>query len=415
MITKPRRWKYVVQDTDRNGNVRVYLRVPGRPKVRMEETPGTDAFEAEYRRALNAKPVAKPLPVGTVLPGSIDALVVAYYRTASFKLLDERSQQVRRLILDRFRVEHGTKRAARLEPRHLIDIRDEKAATPQAANSLLKALRAVYKHGGPKVQISTNPAMAVPYLPSANPEGIHPWTLEEVEQFEAKYPVGTKPRLALALLLYTGQRRSDVVRLGKQHLRDGLLTFTQAKNAKRKPVRLVIPVVPELQRIIDATPSTGGLTFLATEYGGPYTVDSFGNRFRAWWRAAGLPQCSPHGLRKAAAARLAELGATTHEIMAIGGWKTLKQVELYTRTAAQRTLAQSAMAKVAAHEKSHSTAATDEWDENAVQPTDLKGEKRWMVPLDGETSNQLIEILTDWNTYLQQHRRDEIPPVPPCP
>ena len=348
----------------------------------MKEEPGTDAFEAEYRRLLHAKPQPKPLPVGAVLPGSIDALCVAYYRSAAFKGMDGRSQNVRRLILDRFRGEHGTKRAARLEPRHLIDIRDEKAETPEAANSLLKALRAAFKHGGPKIQISANPAMAVSYLPSANPDGIHAWTLEEVEQFEAKHPIGTKARLALALLLYTGQRRSDVVRLGKQHLRDGVLTFTQAKNAKRKPVRLDIPVVPELQRIIDATPSAG-LTFLTSDRGGAYTVDSFGNRFRAWCRAAGLPQCSPHGLRKAAAARLAELGATAHEIMAVTGHRTLKEVDRYTRSAAQRAMAQSAMAKVAANEKSHSTAATEEWDENSTQPTDLKGEKRWMVPRGG--------------------------------
>jgi integrase len=105
-------------------------------------------------------------------------------------------------------------------------------------------------------------------------------------------------------------------RVGKQHLRDGVLIFTQAKNAKRKPVRLEIPVVPELARIIEATPSSA-LTFLTSERGSAYTVDSFGNRFRAWCRAADLPQCSPHGLRKAAAGRLAELGASAHEIMAV--------------------------------------------------------------------------------------------------
>ena len=382
MITRPRRWKYVVQDADRHGLVRVYLRMPGKPKVRLREAPGTDAFELEYRAAVAAAPKPKPVPVGTVAPGSIDALCVAYYRSAAFKRMEERGQNVRRGILDRFRVEHGDKRATMLEPHHLVRIRDARAETPEAANSLLKALRAAYAAGLTLGLVRGNPALAVPYLPSANPDGIHAWTLEEVKQFEAKYPVGTKPRLALALLLYTGQRRSDVVRLGRQHLRDGVLTFTQVKNAKRKPVRLEIPVVPELARIIEATPS-GGLTFLTTDFGGPYTVDSFGNRFRAWCRAAGLPQCSPHGLRKAAAGRLAELGASAHEIMAVTGHRTLKEVDRYTRGAAQRVMAKSAMARVAANEKSHPSAATPEWDENATQPIDQKGDGKWMVPRGG--------------------------------
>jgi integrase len=136
-------------------------------------------------------------------------------------------------------------------------------------------------------------------------------------------------------------------------------------------VRLDIPVVPELARIIAATPS-GGLTFLTSDRGGAYSVDSFGNRFRAWCRAAGLPQCSPHGLRKAAAARLAELGASAHEIMAVTGHRTPKEVDRYTRGAAQRVMAQSATAKVAAQEMSHSGAATPEWDENGAQATDEK-------------------------------------------
>ena len=42
-------------------------------------------------------------------------------------------------------------------------------------------------------------------------------------RFEAKHPIGSKARLALALLLYTGQRRGDVVRLGRQHIRNGVL------------------------------------------------------------------------------------------------------------------------------------------------------------------------------------------------
>ena len=394
MIDVIRRYRYVVQDRDRHGNVRTYLRVPGKPKIRLRETPGTDAFDAEYRAALDAKPKPKKAPIGAVVPGSIDDLCVAYYGSADFKKsLSPRSQVVRRAILDRFRATldkkgaaYGSKPAGSLPPAFLERLKDERAETPEAFNSLLKALRAVFKTAIRLGKAKTNPAEAVAYLASNNPDGFHTWTLEEVEQFEAKWPVGSKPRLALALLLYTAQRRSDVVGFGRQHLKDGWLTFTQVKNRARKPVRLTIPAIPELQRIIDATPSAG-LTFLTSDHGTPYTVESFGNAFRRWCRAAGLPHCTPHGLRKAAASRLGELGCSELEIMAVTGHRTMKEVTRYTRGARQRVMAGSAFARLssaeAEEEKVPPGVATAEWDENAVQATEKKGLQEWVVPRAG--------------------------------
>jgi integrase/recombinase XerD len=175
--------------------------------------------------------------------------------------------------------------------------------------------------------------------------GYHSWSLEEVDAYEKTHPVGTKARLAMAILLYTTGRREDAVRLGPQHIRKGRIQYTQAKNEHRNPIVMDIPLHPDLQAIIEATPS-GHLTFLVTEYGRPFTPAGFGNRFRDWCNQAGLPNCSAHGLRKATAARLAELGATAHEIMAITGHQSLEEVERYTRPARKRGLADSAMAKL---------------------------------------------------------------------
>jgi integrase len=142
--------------------------------------------------------------------------------------------------------------------------------------------------------------------------------------------------------LYTGARRSDVVRLGKQHVDHGWLRFRQHKNRNRHPVEVDIPVLPELQHIIDASP-TGDLTFLVTAYGRPFTAPGFGIRFREWCNAAGLPNCSAHGLRKAGAALAAERGGTEHQLMSIFGWQTLKEAERYTKAANRRKLASAAM------------------------------------------------------------------------
>ncbi|MCF6303284.1 MAG: tyrosine-type recombinase/integrase [Devosiaceae bacterium] len=188
---------------------------------------------------------------------------------------------------------------------------------------------------------TSNPAKEVPYLKSQS-EGFHSWTREEVEQFENCFSIGTKARLAFSMLMFTGQRRPDIVGLGPQHVKNGWLTFTQQKNKLRKPVKLSIPILPELQDVFDKT-STGHLSFLITEFGKPFTSNGFGNWFRKRCNEAGLPKCSAHGLRKAGATIAAENGATDQQLMAMFGWTTSKQVVHYTRAANQKTSAESGM------------------------------------------------------------------------
>jgi integrase len=158
----------------------------------------------------------------------------------------------------------------------------------------------------------------------------HTWSLDEIEQFERHYPVGTKARLALALLLYTGQRRGDIVRLGEQMRRDGMLVFTQEKNRNRKPVKAYVPTIAELQRILGAS-QTGDLVYLVSQRATPFTKESFGNWFRDRCQEAGLAGCSPHGLRKACVLRMIELDCSPFEIMAATGYRTMKEVERYGR------------------------------------------------------------------------------------
>ena len=135
----------------------------------------------------------------------------------------------------------------------------------------------------------------------------------------------------------TGCRREDVVRLGPQHIKNERLRYTQAKNEHRNPIDIDIPVHSDLAKAIAAS-SSGHMTFLATPYGKPYTAAGFGNKFRQWCEAD-LPQCSSHGLRKATATRLAERGASAHEIMAVTGHRSLSEVERYTKEANKPKLA----------------------------------------------------------------------------
>jgi integrase len=213
--------------------------------------------------------------------------------------------------------------------------------TPEAANNRVKAVRRLFSWASENELVKSNPAREVKYI-STGSQGFHTWTVDEVEQFEAKHAIGTKARLALAMLLYTGVRRSDAVLLGRQHVRSGSLKFTQQKSRLRRPVTVELPLLPELQRIIDASP-TGDLTFLVTQHGKPFSAAWFGNWFRDRCNEAGLPHCSAHGLRKAGATILAEKGATPHQLMAIYGWLTIKQAEHYTAAANRKGLARSGL------------------------------------------------------------------------
>jgi integrase len=101
--------------------------------------------------------------------------------------------------------------------------------------------------------------------PKLSSEGWHTWTEDEIAQFEARHPIGSPARLALALTLYTGQRASDLIRMGRQHVRDGQISVAQQKTG----ACVWIPLHPHLKAILDAT-SSDHLTFIVTEHGKPY-------------------------------------------------------------------------------------------------------------------------------------------------
>jgi hypothetical protein len=151
-----------------------------------------------------------------------------------------------------------------------------------------------------------------------NTGGIPTWTEDEIARYEQRHPPGTKARLALELLLQTGHARSDVVRMGRQHIKDGVLSMRRQKT----DVAFDIPVLPGLAREIELHPKDQ-LTFLTTEWGKPFTPAGFGNWFRDPCNEAGLPQCSARGLRKASAVRHALRGATAPELMAWHGWNSI--------------------------------------------------------------------------------------------
>ena len=147
-------------------------------------------------------------------------------------------------------------------------------------------------------------------------------------------------------MLYAGVRISDAMRLGPQMERDGRLHFTEWKDRTHRPKDRAIPILPELRAVIDATPS-GHLNYVVSELGKPYaSARGFGSWFKRQCVMAGLAHCSAHGLRKAGATIAADNAAPAHALMAIFGWTTLSQAEVYTRAADWQRLADEHMHRV---------------------------------------------------------------------
>jgi integrase len=317
---------------------------------------------AEYEAA---KGEASPIKARGIIPGTWRWVCTRYFaECADYLQLDDRTRRVRRGIIEATfdePIAPGSARffrdipISRMTANEIEVLRDRKLDVPEGANNRVKAIRAVFKWAvrkkgtDGKPLASHNPARDVPYLRSNNPSGYHTWTLEEVRQFEERHAIGTKARLAFALLLYTGQRRSDVIRFGKQHVKRGSLTFTQYKGRNSKPHKLVLPILPALQTTIDAS-RCGDMTYLVNDLRRPFTDAGFGNWFRDRCVEAGVPGRA-HGLRKAGATIAANNGATAHQLMAIFGWDTLKMAEQYTRAADQQRLAKAAMHMLDAREQ----------------------------------------------------------------
>ena len=346
---------HLSRDMDRHGNLRWYVRMPERPKIRIREEYDTPAFWSAYRDALAGRVPQKTGEARRkpILAGSFRSLVSRYYASAEYKGLDLRTKTVRRSILDRF-CESTTKDGKAyadlpfqaMKPRNVRAIRDNLADKPAAANSIVKALRQVFTFAVNNDLADTNPAKEVPYLPPVRAGGIPAWTDEDVAKFEARHPLGTMARLALVLFKEFGQRISDVHRLGPPMVQDDTITFTQWKNRRRNPVTLTLPLSEAVKEALTAT-KHGEETFLVTDYGKPFASSAaFGNKFRDWVREAGLVDRSSHGLRKYFSATLAEHGASDREIMSFTGHRTAKEVDRYTRSANQKRLATAARRKL---------------------------------------------------------------------
>lgn len=333
---------YASSFKDRHGCVRVRFRMTGLPTLYPKGVPGGDDFWQEYL----AWKASQPQPIGLerIEPGSIDDLITQFYRSTVWNNIPKEStKRTYRGELERFRAKNGKTLVRKINARSIVRLMEKMAETPSAAANLLKRLRTLFDYSIVIGMRRDNPAKPVTAPRAKDKSGFHEWTEDEIEQFEARHKVGTKARLALAIFLYTAQRRSDAAAMGEDPRKPGYVKVRQLKT----DVLVSIRMHPKLKEAVNACPS-GARWFIVSNKGRPYTKESLGNWFRDRCNEAGLPQCAAHGLRKAASRRLSELGLPNQLIKAITGHTTDSEVARYTRNADQARRADMAMDAVEA-------------------------------------------------------------------
>lgn len=351
--------RYVSGFKDRHGKRRYVYRRTGQKAVYLKEHPGTPKHpSAEYKTLLAGLQPANDAKRAT--PGTVDELVQRFYASAAFNSAGEDKRRANRCLLDAFCRDHGSKRITTLKFQHVEAIllaKSQKRVDPEtgrelggktAAFNLRKQLKRLFDYAVKLEIIPSNPVQHAAKI-KVPKGGFHTWTEEEIAQYQDKHLLGTKARLALEIMLWTLQRRGDATQFGPPNIRGGRINYQQGKTGKD----LWLPVPPQLREAIDAMPAVGVKTFLVTEFGKPFSKAGFGNKMREWCDEAGLPQCTAHGLRKATARRLAELGISQQGIKASGGWSNDAEVRVYTDEADQARMAEDAMTRLSVSELSN--------------------------------------------------------------
>jgi integrase len=342
-MPRPRKPNLVKQVTQ-HGTVVWYFRQGHGPRIRLMGAFGSPEFIAAYEAAAQGRRI-DPAPRDRSASGSLKWLIEQYMRSGPWAAFKPATRKQREAIFRHVVAKAGDAPFSAITRKTMVESRDAAKATPAQANVMVKVMRGLFDWAIEAEHLTANPAKDVPFL-KVEGDGFHAWTDAELDRFEQTYPIGTRERLAYAVLLYTGQRRGDVVRMGRQHVKDGVLTLRQEKTGQE----VALPILKPLRAALDAGP-TGDLAFIAGAGGRPMVKESFGNWFRGVCNRAGVPDCSAHGLRKAGARRAAENGATTAELNAIFGWTGAKMASLYTESMDRKRLAGGAMAKLEKNEK----------------------------------------------------------------
>lgn len=329
--------QYVYRETTRHDKAVYYFRRGKGPRTRLPDY-GAPEFQPEYDALLaSMEPAKKRIAKASTL----EWLIRRYCETAAYKGLSPATRKQRDNIFKHIIAKSGDKPYRAVTRKHVVKAKDKRAETPAQARNHLDAMRGLFRWALEAELIKIDPTAGVTNPKRPKTGGFAAWTEEDVAKYEERWPAGTKERVWLHVLLYTGLRRGDAVTIGRQHVRDGVASLKTEKTG----TQVDIPILPALAETLEQGP-TGDLAFIVGETRKPLTKESFGNFFRAACNEAGLKGKSAHGVRKIGATRAAEAGATVGELEALFGWTGGTMASHYTKTADRKRLAKQAADKL---------------------------------------------------------------------
>lgn len=336
---------YLYPQTSRHGRVTWYVRRRGK-KTPLKAAYGSDDFNAEYRAALDGKPLpAKP---GAPHAGTLAWGLDQYRQSAAWLKYSTATRRQRETIFRQVIKTGGNAPIGAVTRAKITEGVDKRAHTPNQARHFLNAMRGFFEWAVKAQHAQNDPTAGVEAPARKKGGGFKIWTMADLDAYEKRWPIGTRERVWMDTILYSGLRRGDAVRLGKQHRRI-------IKDRKGRPIKVhqiatekggetiivTLPILPVFERTLDAGPC-GDLAYICGVRRGPLKKESFGNDFHDACRAAGVAK-SAHGLRKVAATRAAQNGASEAQLEALFGWVRGSRVaRIYTEAAERERLAMGA-------------------------------------------------------------------------
>lgn len=330
---------HVHREETRHGKTVWYVRIGKGPRIRMPAGPGQPGFDAAYQAALLGEAIGKQQKPSDKA-GTVAWLIERYRDSSQWRGLSQATRKQREAIFRQITDQHATKHHAAITRAAIVASVDRRRETPHQARNFLDALKGLFRWALEAGLAETDPTVGVKPPKRKAGEGFPAWTPADVAKFEARWPLGTRPRLAFDVLRYTGLRRGDAVALSRFHMVGGVIRI----NTEKTNTRITIPILPPLAASIEAGP-VGETTLIARNDGKPVVKESFGTMFRDWCDAAGVSK-SAHGIRKYAAAVMAEHGATVEELKAVFGWTNDQMPSLYTKSASREAMAARAAHKL---------------------------------------------------------------------
>lgn len=334
-MPKPRP-RYLQKQITRHGQVTWYVRMGRGPKVRIRGVYGSDEFNANYDAAVTGKQPAKP---GEASSGTLSWLLKQYRETKAWGDLSNATRKQRENIFKAVEALSGKHDLKWIDNAAIQAGIERRKDTPAQARHFLDAMRGLFTWAVKAKHVPVDPTIGEK-VAKPKTKGFPVWDDEDVAKFEARWPIGTRERVMFDVFRYTGLRRGDAAKLGRQHIKNGVIVLDTEKTG----TRVEIPVMDELDATMKAGP-IGALAIIATLDGNPLKKESLGNMFADACREAGVRK-SAHGLRKLAATNLANAGATVAELEAIFGWEGGRMASLYTRAADRRANAARGMQKL---------------------------------------------------------------------